>query len=69
MNGDERLRFIRIECAVSAVLLVGGIALTRLVDVVGIALWFMGAMGLGHALAIWLGFAKIPDNEREGDDD
>jgi Zn-dependent membrane protease YugP len=71
MTDHERTLTVRIESAVSGVLIIGGILLTQTaLDFVGIALWFLGAVGLGHALAVALKFIPLPnDDERNEESD
>lgn len=72
MTGDtadsERTRVAAWESVCGAVMLIGGILLTRLggvADIAGLGLLFLGIGGLGHAVLYGLGLASLPETEGE----
>lgn len=77
-ESSERTRVAAWESVFGAVMLIGGLLLAKLggvADIVGLALLFLGACGLGHAVLLGLGLARLPSareravNQRKHRDD
>lgn len=68
MSDRQRTRFVRVEAIVATLCILAGILLGTVVAALGIAVWFLGAVALGHALAIHVGFADGPVRRDARDD-
>jgi hypothetical protein len=68
MSDRQRTRFVRIEAIVATLSILAGLLLATVVAALGIAIWFLGTVALGHALAIHRGFADAPVSRDARDD-